>query len=199
MSTSLFSCKGLYPKEALALQILGYTTISLLSEKFEEDPQILMKAFASSSEKAQPQQQEQEYDPLQGMVESVNICPAIWEAVWNSVSEPKIFFEKLLELDASVKTREDLDNVLYEIQNIENDVPELFRIIGDFFMNECLSEERIQIILEKVAVATAVEVAPVSLPQKHRGRSKTLRVHGRRAITPLRSRHKRSAAVANSY
>ena len=181
MSTTLFSCKGLSPKECLALQILGYSTISLLSEKFEQEPQILMNAFTSS---------EQEYNPLQEMVVSVNICPAIWEACSGIFPNPKIFFAKLLELDASVKTREDLDVVLCEIQSIENDVPELFRIIGEFFLNECLSEERIKGILERI-ILEPPQTLPQTLPQKHRGRSKTLRVHGRRAITPIKNRNKR--------
>lgn len=179
MITTIFSCKGLSPKECLALQILGYTTISLLSEKFEEDPQILMSAFVSS-------QKEQDHNPLEEMVKSVNICPVIWEVA----AAPENFFAKLLELDAKVKTRQDLDTVIEEIRSIENDVPELFRIIEDLFMNECLSDVKIANILSGLLPQQSQQQQQPQ-PQKYRGRSKTLRVHGRRAITPIKNRHRR--------
>jgi hypothetical protein len=198
MITTIFSCKGLSPKECLALQILGYTTISLLSEKFEEDPQILMSAFVSSQ---QGQGQGQEHNPLEEMIKSVNICPVIWEVA----AAPENFFAKLLELDAKVKTRQDLDTVIEEIRSIENDVPELFRIIEDLFMNECLSDVKIANILSGLLSQQSQQQPQQQSQQqpqqqqqhqqpqsqKHRGRSKTLRVHGRRAITPIKNRHRR--------
>jgi hypothetical protein len=192
MITTIFSCKGLSPKECLALQILGYTTISLLSEKFEEDPQILMSAFVSSQQ-GQGQGQEQEHNPLEEMIKSVNICPVIWEVA----AAPENFFAKLLELDAKVKTRQDLDTVIEEIRSIENDVPELFRIIEDLFMNECLSDVKIANILsgllpqQSQQQQSQQQSQQQQQPQKYRGRSKTLRVHGRRAITPIKNRHRR--------
>ena len=195
-TASIFSCKDLSPKKSLARQILAYTTISILSEKFEPDSQVQMETFTSS---------EQEYNPLQEMVESVNICSQIWEVVSEEAPQPKIFFAKLLELDANVKTRGDLDLFIDEITKLENDIPDKFRILTELFANEGLSKERVGAIIETITqsevllLAQKQPVQPVQSQQKHiSGRSKTLRVHGRRAITPIRSRHNNNRNRNNS-
>ena len=212
-ASTIFTYKGLSPKECLALQIIAYSTISLISEKFEPDPQISIESFAPSehgsntaiktANPANPASPANPANPTQALVESVNICSKVWDIVASSAQHTSnTLFGKLLELNASVKTREDLDSLIEESITLAKDVSETFRVIEEFLLNGELSEERIQLILgalgalaptqaptQGAAPGTQGTLATTANQQKHSGRSKTLRVHGRRAITPIRSRH----------
>lgn len=183
---NLFSCKGRTQKEALALQILGYSCISVLSEKFEQTPHVSIEAFKTS-----------ELNPLQEIVKSVNIAPRIWEVV--AVAAEAVaadgFFEKLLELDSAILSEADFDNFLEKILAALNEADESFRIIDDLLANENgLSKEREDEILGAVAVAPKPNTKPISRSGAGSLRSKTLRVTGRRALTPMRRRHKKNVS-----
>ena len=84
---TIFSCKGLTAKQSIALQILGYTTISIIAEKFEQEPQADIQTFRTS-----------EQTQLNDFVESVNICGELWELVKDSAPASEIFFAKIYRL-----------------------------------------------------------------------------------------------------
>lgn len=181
---NIFSCKGKSQKEALALQILGYSCISVFSEKFEQIPNISIEAFKTS-----------EQNSLQDIVKSVNISPQIWEAVGSEAPVAEIFFEKLLEMDSVILSEADFDNFLEKILVALNETDESFRII-DYLLasEEGLSKEREDEILDLLAI----EEKPLQQQQQQEksntiriSRSKTLRLTGRRALTPMRRRHKK--------
>jgi len=180
---TIFSCKGLAAKESIALQILGYTTISIIAEKFEQEPQADIQTFVKS---------EQTHTQLNEFVESVNICPELWELVKDSAPASEIFFAKILEMDGSILSQCDFDNAMNIIQAFLNKSEGPFRIIDELFTNEALSEERLNTLKEIIENETKQPTQRQQTQQskQRQGRSKTFRANGRRALTPMRRRRK---------
>lgn len=172
---TIFSCKGLAAKQSIALQILGYTTISIIAEKFEQEPQADIQIFIKSEQKQ-----------LNNFVESVNICPELWELVKDSAPDSEIFFAKILEMDGVILSQCDFDNAMNEIQALLNESEVPFRIIDELFTHETLSEERLNIL--KTIIENETKQPQQS--KQRQGRSKTFRANGRRALTPMRRRRK---------
>jgi len=172
---TIFSCKGLAAKQSIALQILGYTTISIIAEKFEQEPQADIQTFIKS---------EQTHTQLNEFVESVNICPELWELVKDSAPASEIFFPKILEIDGGILSQCDFDNAMNNIQALLNESEAPFRIIDELFTHETLSEERLNTLKE------TTQTMAEQPPKQRQGRSKTFRANGRRALTPMRRRRK---------
>ena len=183
-SYTIFSCKGLGAKQSIALQILGYTTISIIAEKFEQVPQADIQTFIKS---------EQTCEQLNNFVESVNICAELWELVKDSAPASEIFFPKILEMDECILSQSDFDTAMDEIQILLNESELPFRIIDELFTCEALSEERLSELKMIIEIAEQTEEAtePKQPQQRQRqSRSKTFRANGRRALTPMRRRRK---------
>ena len=185
---TIFSCKGLGAKQSIALQILGYTTISIIAEKFEQEPQADIQTFIKS---------EQTCEQLNNFVGSVNICAELWDLVKNSAPASEIFFPKILEMDGSILSQCDFDNAMNEIQSFLNESEVPFRIIDELFTCEALSEERLNTLKTIIEKAEQTEgeqpqqaKEPEQTPKQRQGRSKTFRANGRRALTPMRRRRK---------
>jgi len=174
---TIFSCKGLAAKQSIALQILGYTTISIIAEKFEQDPQAYIQTFIKS---------EQTHTQLNNFVESVNICPELWELVKDSAPASEIFFAKILEMNGVILSQCDFDNAMNKIQALLNESEVSFRIIDELFTYETLSEDRLNIL--KTIIEN--ETKQPQQPKQRQGRSKTFRANGRCALTPMRRRRK---------
>jgi len=174
MSTLPFSCSGIPPTDALALQIIGYTALSLLGENLEETPEAHIHTFQDLPSQNQ----------LQDMVESVEICMPLWDLVGSAaITTYKGLYEKLLDLDKAVKTQEDFDKIYDDIIKQLREVDEAYNVINDFLEEGGLGPERFE------AIEALLKRSPPQAPPHHRGRSQTLRVKGRRAITPMR-RHR---------
>jgi hypothetical protein len=178
---TIFSCKGLAAKQSIALQILGYTTISIIAEKFEQEPQADIQTFIKSEQKQ-----------INEFVESVNICPELWELVKDSAPASEIFFAKILEMDGCILSQCDFDNAMNSIQALLNESEVSFKIIDELFTHETLSEERLN-ILKTIIEQETIQIQQPHQPQQpkqRQGRSKTFRANGRRALTPMRRRRK---------
>ena len=178
-SYTIFSCKGLGAKQSIALQILGYTTISIIAEKFEQEPQADIQTFIKS---------EQTCEQLNNFVESVNICAELWDLVKNSAPASEIFFPKILEMDGGILSQSDFDNAMNELQVLLNESEAPFRIIDELFTCEALSEERLNTL--KTIIEKTTQTEGEQIPKQRQGRSKTFRANGRRALTPMRRRRK---------
>jgi hypothetical protein len=180
---TIFSCKGLTAKQSIALQILGYTTISIIAEKFEQEPQADIRTFTTS---------EQTHIQLNDFVESVNICPELWELVKDSAPASEIFFAKILEMDGGILSQCDFDNAMNKIQALLNESEAPFRIIDELFTHETLSEERLNTLKTIIEQETTqpTQTQQPQQPKQRQGRSKTFRANGRRALTPMRRRRK---------
>lgn len=174
---SYFTCKDKSPKEALALQILGYSVLSLLGENLEAVPEVHIHTFKDS------------VNPLQEIVEAVEICPLLWElsASASAVATATTnIMPKLLELDAATKTQEDFDRISAEIIIALKEAAAPYQIIDELLDHGVLADDRIDalvaLLTQKKPTATATTPAT--------RRSHTLRVKGRRALTPVRG-HRR--------
>ena len=176
---TIFSCKGLGAKQSIALQILGYTTISIIAEKFEQEPQADIQTFIKS---------EQTCEQLNNFVESVNICAELWDLVKNSAPASEIFFPKILEMDGGILSQSDFDNAMNKLQVLLNESEVPFRIIDELFTCEALSEQRLNTL--KTIIEKATQPEGEQTPKQRQGRSKTFRANGRRALTPMRRRRK---------
>ena len=178
-SYTIFSCKGLGAKQSIALQILGYTTISIIAEKFEQEPQADIQTFIKS---------EQTCEQLNNFVESVNICPELWGLVRDSAPASEIFFPKILEMDGGILSQSDFDNAMNKLQVLLNESEVPFRIIDELFTCEALSEQRLNTL--KTIIEKTTQTEGEQTPKQRQGRSKTFRANGRRALTPMRRRRK---------
>jgi vacuolar-type H+-ATPase subunit I/STV1 len=183
---TIFSCKGLGAKQSIALQILGYTTISIIAEKFEQVPQADIKTFTAS---------EQTSEQLNNFVESVNICPELWGLVRDSAPASEIFFAKILEMDGDILSQSDFDSAMNNIQSLLKESEAPFRIIDELFTNEAIVEERLNTL--KTIIEKETEQIQTQKPEQtnhtktqRQARSKTFRANGRRALTPMRRRRK---------
>lgn len=179
MASALFTCKGLSGKDMIAMQILGYTTISLLSEKFEEVPRATIEGFKTVS----------------SMVDSVDICMQLWKIVCEESYETYLI--GIQTLATTVTTQAELEKVIDEIIVTlkDNVVADPFRIIDELLEDESLSEERIGAISAALCHPLPPTSQPTTTQTKRIGRSQTLRVHGRRALTPMRSRNRRNKKI----
>jgi hypothetical protein len=176
MTTLPFSCSGIPPKQALALQILGYTVLSLLAENLESEPEAHIHTFEYSTSLVSPW--------LEDMVESVEISMPLWELIGRHTALGYVegLYEKLLDLEKAVKTQEDFDKIYDEIILQLREVDDAYNVINEFLEDGGLGPERFE------AIEALLTRAPPQAPPHHRGRSHTLRVKGRRAITPMRRR-----------
>ena len=173
---TIFSCKGVSEKRVVALQILAYSTISVLRELFETEPFIHMKSL----------------EDFESFIGSVDILPEVWEKVRAQnifTEEEKVsIFNLLRSIEENLLAREDLE--IFELQLLEylSEVPEAQQISNELFEEGKLSEEKTKFI-----IGLFVD-QPLPLPQA-RGRSitrsKTLRVNGRRGITPMKPSKKK--------
>ena len=168
-----FSSKGKSPKQAVALQILGYSVLSLLSENLETQPEAHIHTFKDSD------------NPLQGIVESVEICPTLWALCSEDAPKAAEVMPALLALDESTKTQEDFDRISEEILADLREVAAPYQIIDELLEGERLADDRIEAL-----VALLIHKASPVAPTK---RSQTLRVKGRRALTPVRRKRKNTS------
>jgi hypothetical protein len=176
VEVSIFSCKDVSPKRVVALQILAYSTISVLRELFESEPSTHMKLLAD----------------FESFIESVDILPEVWGKIRAQnifTEEEKVsIFNFLRSIEENLLAVEDLE--IFELQILEYlaEVPEDLQICNELFEEGKLSEEKTKSIME-------LFVQEQTLPQargRHTTRSKTLRVNGRRGLTPMRLSKKRT-------
>ena len=164
------------PKRAVALQILGYSTISILRELFEQEPSIHFK----------------DLEDFDSAIESVNILPEVWEKIHGQnifAEKEKIeIFAFLRSIEANLLAPEDLELCETQITNYIIMAPEAVQISRELFENGELSKEKSEAIM-----GLFNEPQQLSLPQpsQARGRSKTLRVKGRRGLTPMKPSKKK--------
>jgi hypothetical protein len=177
MDLSIFSCKDVIPKRAVALQILGYSTISILRELFEQDPSIHFKSL----------------EDFESAIESVNILPEVWKKIRGEnifAEEEKIkIFAFLQSIEANLLVSEDLELCESQITNYIIEAPDVVQISRELFENGELSKEKSEVIMGLFS-----EPQQPSLPQprgRHISRSKTLRVNGRRGLTPMKPSKKK--------
>ena len=172
-----FTCKDKSPKEALALQILGYSVLSLLGENLEEKPEVHIHTFKDSE------------TPLQELVEAVEICPLVWELCCAAAPQSKDIFPALLEVDQATKTQEALDTVTTEILGALSEAVAPYQIIDELLDHGVLADDRIDAL---VALLTQKKPTDSATTPANK-RSHTLRVKGRRALTPVRGhRHRKN-------
>jgi len=187
MEVSIFSCKDVSPKRVIALQILAYSTISVLRELFESEPSTHMKLLAD----------------FESFIESVDILPEVWEKIRAQnifTEEEKVsIFNFLRSIEENLLAVEDLE--IFELQILEYlaEVPEALQICNELFEEGKLSEEKTKSIIELFVPLSL----PLSLPLpqargRHTTRSKTLRVNGRRGLTPMRPSKKKTKKTNTS-
>jgi len=183
VEVSIFSCKDVSPKRVVALQILAYSTISVLRELFESEPSTHMKLLAD----------------FESFIESVDILPEVWEKIRAQnifTEEEKVsIFNFLRSIEENLLAVEDLE--IFELQILEYlaEVPEDLQICNELFEEGKLSEEKTKSIMGLFV--------PLSLPLpqargRHTTRSKTLRVNGRRGLTPMRPSKKKTKKTNTS-
>jgi hypothetical protein len=182
MEVLIFSCKDVSPKRVVALQILAYSTISVLRELFESEPSTHMKLLAD----------------FESFIESVDILPEVWGKIRAQnifTEEEKVsIFNFLRSIEENLLAVEDLE--IFELQILEYlaEVPEDLQICNELFEEGKLSEEKTKSI-------RGLFVLPLPLPQargRHTTRSKTLRVNGRRGLTPMRPSKKKTKKTNTS-
>ena len=169
-----FRTEGKSPKESIALQIIGYSVLSLLAENLEENP------ITSISN----------LNDINAIVESVEISPPLWDLVGGLQSIPPSLqanlFKEIQNINSQTKTADAYEKI-YE--NILQDLRTgSINIIDDLLTNEGVGPDRF-VELERLLKQT---YPPHIYPLHRMSRSKTIRVHGRRAITPIRHRKLRS-------
>lgn len=173
-------CKDIAPKAALALQILGYSVLSLLGENVEASPEVHIHTFKESE------------TPLQGIVEAVEICPLLWELCASAAPTASTLLPILLTLDTATKTQEDLDQITDAILHGLRQIKDPYQIIEELLENETLAEDRVDSLIALIThkkTTFATSTPPIN-------RSRTLRVKGRRALTPVRShRHRKQSSL----
>lgn len=176
MELSIFTCKDVIPKRAIALQILGYSTISILRELFEQEPSIHFK----------------DLEDFESAIESVNILPEVWEKIRGQnifAEKEKIeIFAFLRSIEANLLAPENLELCETQITNYIIMAPEPVQISRELFENGELSKEKSEAIM-----GVFMEPQPsLPLPRgRHISRSKTLRVKGRRGLTPMKPSKKK--------
>jgi hypothetical protein len=185
MELSIFSCKDVLPKRAVALQILGYSTISVLRELFEQEPSIHFK----------------DLEDFESAVESVNILPEVWEKARGQnifAEKEKIeIFAFLRSIEANLLAPEDLELCETQITNYIIMAPEPVQISRELFENGELSKEKSETIMKlfnepkQPSLPLPEPSLPLPQPSLARGRSKTLRVKGRRGLTPMKPSKKK--------
>ena len=182
---TIFSCKGVSAKRVVALQILAYSTISVLRELFETEPFTHMKSL----------------EDFESFIDSVGILPEVWEKVRAqnifTVEEKVSIFNFLRSIEENLLAREDLE--IFELQLLEylREVPEALQISNELFEEGKLSEEKMKSIIGLFME----QPQPLPLPQprgRNITRSKTLRVNGRRGLTPMRPSKKRTKKTNTS-
>ena len=187
VEVSIFSCKDVSPKRVVALQILAYSTISVLRELFESEPSTHMKFLAD----------------FESFIESVDILSEVWEKVRAQnifTEEEKVsIFNFLRSIEENLLAMEDLE--IFELQILEylREVPEALQISNELFEEGKLSEEKTKYIMG-LFVEQPLPL-PLPLPQargRNITRSKTLRVNGRRGLTPMRPSKKRTKKTNTS-
>jgi hypothetical protein len=182
VEVSIFSCKDVSPKRVIALQILAYSTISVLRELFESEPSTHMKLLAD----------------FESFIESVDILPEVWEKIRAQnifTEEEKIsIFNFLRSIEENLLAVEDLE--IFELQILEYlaEVPEDLQICNELFEEGKLSEEKAKSIM-----GLFVQLQTQQQPRgRHTTRSKTLRVNGRRGLTPMRPSKKKTKKTNTS-
>jgi len=182
VEVSIFSCKDVSPKRVVALQILAYSTISVLRELFESEPSTHMKLLAD----------------FESFIESVDILPEVWEKIRAQnifTEEEKIsIFNFLRSIEENLLAVEDLE--IFELQILEYlaEVPEDLQICNELFEEGKLSEEKAKSIMG-LFVPQQTQQQPRG---RHTTRSKTLRVNGRRGLTPMRPSKKKKTKKTNT-
>jgi hypothetical protein len=193
VEVSIFSCKDVSPKRVVALQILAYSTISVLRELFESEPSTHMKLLAD----------------FESFIESVDILPEVWEKIRAQnifTEEEKVsIFNFLRSIEENLLAVEDLE--IFELQILEYlaEVPEDLQICNELFEEGKLSEEKTKSIMGLfVPLSLPLSLSQtlsLPLPQargRHTTRSKTLRVNGRRGLTPMRPSKKKTKKTNTS-
>lgn len=177
---TIFSCKGVSEKRVVALQILAYSTISVLRELFESEPFTHMKSL----------------EDFERFIDSVDILPEVWEKVRAQnifTEEEKVsIFNFLRSIEENLLAREDLE--IFELQLLEylREIPEALQISNELFEEGKLSEEKTKFIIEIFVDQPLPLPLPLPLPRgRSITRSKTLRVNGRRGITPMKPSKKK--------
>jgi len=181
MELSIFSCKDVIPKRAVALQILGYSTISVLRELFEQEPATHFK----------------ELEDFESFIESVNILPEVWEKIRGqnifAEKEKVEIFAFLQSIESNLLAPEDLELYESQITNYIIMAPEVVQISRELFENGELSKEKSEAIMALFVEQSSMPLPQPSLPlPQARGRSKTLRVKGRRGLTPMKPSKKKT-------
>lgn len=183
VEVSIFSCKDVSPKRVVALQILAYSTISVLRELFESEPSTHMKLLAD----------------FESFIESVDILPEVWEKILAQnifTEEEKVsIFNFLRSIEENLLAVEDLE--IFELQILEYlaEVPEALQICNELFEEGKLSEEKTKSIM---GLFVPLSLPPPQARGRHTTRSKTLRVNGRRGLTPMRPSKKRTKKTNTS-
>ena len=182
---SYFSCEHKTSKESVALQILGYSVLSILGERLEKEPRVSMKEFQNKSE------------PLQEIIDSVDICQQLWEAAKESKDEAKVF-ENLLAMEETISDEKVFETLQEKILANLREAKEPFNIIDELLDEVGITSERL-LEVEKLLLDLSEkkqEEEPkqeqTQEPKPRTSRSKTLRVTGRRALTPIRHRRKKN-------
>ena len=183
---SYFSCENKPPKESVSLQILGYSVLSIFAEKLEKDPRVCMKDFQNKT------------NPLQKVINSVDICTQLWEA--STIGKSEVigdlkFFEKLLAMEETISTEESFQTLQDKILANLREAKEPFNIIDELLDEVGISSERlleVEKLLLDLSEPTQEEPKQEEKPKQRTSRSKTLRVTGRRALTPIRHRRKKN-------
>ena len=183
-----FSCENKPPKEVVALQILGYSVLSILAERLEKEPRVSMKDFQNKE------------DPLQEIIDSVDICQQLWEAAKEGeVKESKEskVFKNLLAMEERISDQEVFETLQEKILANLREAKEPFNIIDELLDETGITSERL-LEVEKLLLDLSEKKQEEPKqeqkqpePKQRTSRSKTLRVTGRRALTPIRHRRKK--------